>query len=173
MKKLVLILLLFVSVFSFSNEDFTESEKNAVLKQFVEFQKAIKNKDVNALKKFIDGSVYGLVLNDGPAYRLNTDSVDYNEIVRYKDEFFKSVKEVTLVKVNLKNNEVTKYTKGEDTITGDFFIQAEDNYIWGSKGEKMFEIAAVYDDPEYPSGAEYIFKMKGNQLKFVCIYSMP
>ncbi|MCP1224165.1 hypothetical protein [Sebaldella sp. S0638] len=173
MKKLVMILLLFISVFSFSDEGFTENEKNTILKQFTEFQKAVKNKDVNTLKKFIDGSVYGLVLNDGPVYRLNTESVSYDEIVKYKNEFFKSMKEITLVKADLKNNEVIKYAKGEDTITGEFFIMEEDNYIWGSKGDKMFEIAASYDDPEYPSTAEYIFKMKGNQLKFISVYSMP
>ena len=173
MKKLVLIFLVFISVFSFSNEDFSKNEKNIILKQFTEFQKAVKDKDIKAIEKFIDGSVYGLVLNDGPAYRLNTESVSYDEIVRYKDEFFKSLKEVTLVKTDLKNNEVIKYTKGEETISADFFIMEEDNYIWGNKADKIFEVLASYDDPEYPSVAQYIFKMKGSQLKFICIYSMP
>ncbi len=173
MKKLVLIFLVFISVFSFSNEDFSKNEKNIILKQFTEFQKAVKDKDIKAIEKFIDGSVYGLVLNDGPAYRLNTESVSYDEIVRYKDEFFKSLKEVTLVKADLKNNKVIKYTKGEETVSADFFIMEEDNYVWGNKGDKIFEILASYDDPEYPSVTEYIFKMKGSQLKFICIYSMP
>ena len=41
MKKLILMLLLLISVFSFSKENFTENEKNIALKQFVEFQKAL------------------------------------------------------------------------------------------------------------------------------------
>ena len=173
MKKLVLIFLVFISVFSFGNEDFTKNEKNTVLKQFTEFQKAVKNKDMKALEKFIDGSVYGIVLNDGPAYSSNIGSSSYDEIVKYKKEFFKSINNITLVKADLKNNEVIEYTKGEETISGIFFIMEADNDLWGHKGDKLFEISDFYDDPEYPGVIEYIFKMKGDQLKFISIYSMP
>ena len=173
MKKLVLIFLVFISVFSFGNEDFTKNEKNTVLKQFTEFQKAVKNKDVKALEKFIDGSLYGIVLNDGPAYSSNIGSTSYDEIVKYKNKFFKSINNVTLVKVDLKNNEVIEYTKGDETISGIFSVMEADNDLWGNKGDKLFEISDFYDDPEYPGVTRYIFKMKGSQLKFISIHSMP
>ena len=57
MRKLVLIFLVFISVFSFSNENFTRNEKNVILKQFAEFQNAVKNKDVKTIEKFIE-SIY-------------------------------------------------------------------------------------------------------------------
>lgn len=172
MKKLILIFLLFISVFSFSRENFTENEKTVILKQFVEFQKAVKNRDMKSIEKFLDDYVYGFGYMDQTSYSYDTP-VDYNKIVGYKSEFFEVMEETTLLKVYPKNNEVKKYIKGNLTITGEFYAWENNESLFPAwlnelykPDEKIFEILLVDDDPEYPGFSRYIFKIKNNELKF-------
>lgn len=179
MKKFILIFLLFISVFSFSKENFTKNEKNILLKQFAEFQKAVKNKDIKAVKKFLDDSVYGFYYIDETSDSFDAPT-DYSKIANSKSEFFDMMEQLTLLKVDLKNNEVKKYTKGNLIITGEFFSWKNDETIFPAwlndiykPDEKIFEVLLVDDDPEYPGYNRYIFKIKNNELKFSSITGGP
>ena len=173
MKKLILMLLLLISVFSFSKENFTENEKNIALKQFVEFQKALKNKDINTLKNYIDNPVYGFNQIDGKSYQDYEIPVSHNDIVKYKSRFLDGIKEMTLLKVDLNSNTVKKYKKGDLEITADFSTE-ESNENWGlNSDEKTFEVFYSYDDPDYPGYNRYVFKFENNKLKLQALYVGP
>ena len=173
MKKLVLILLLFISVFSFSSENFTENEKNSALKQFIEFQKALKNKDISTLKNYIDNPVYGFNHIDGKSYNDYEVPVSHDEIVKYKTKFMNDMKEMTLLKVDLNTNTVKSYEKGELEVSAGFSTD-ESNENWGLEpGEKTFEVFFYYDDPEYPGYSRYVFNFENNKLKLHALYVGP
>lgn len=173
MKKLILMLLLLISVFSFSKENFTENEKNIALKQFVEFQKALKNKDINTLKNYIDNPVYGFNYIDGKSYTDYEVPVSHEEIVKYKTKFLNEIKEMALLKVDLNSNTVKKYKNGVLEITAGFST-TENNEGWGlDPDEKTFEVFYYYDDPEYPGYARYVFEIENNKLKLHALYVGP
>lgn len=179
MKKLVLILLLFISIFSFSDESFTASEKNALLKQFTEFQKAVKNKDITSMKRFLDDSVYGIAYINEDSYPYEAP-VGYSEITKNKAEFLEIVEDMPTLKVDLKNNTVKEYKNGYLTVSAEFYTWENDSSIFPAwlndiykPGEKIFEIYAYNDDPEYPSFSRYIFKVKENKLKFSSVTGGP
>ena len=173
MKKLVLILLLFISVFSFSQENFTESEKSAALKQFVEFQKALKNKDINSLLKYIDDPVYGINHIDGQSYQDYNVPVSHSEIVKYKARFLDNIKEMALLKVDMNSNTVKSYKKGDLEISAGFSTD-ESNENWGTEPDKKtFEVFYYYDDPDFPGYNRYVFTFDNNKLKFHNLYVGP
>ena len=173
MKKFVLILLLFISVFSFSKENFTENEKNVALKQFIEFQKALKNKDINTLKKYIDNPVYGFNYIDGKSYQEYNIPVSHDEIVKYKAKFMDNMKEMALLKVDLNSNTVKSYKKGEVEVSAGFST-TEENEGWGfDSDEKRFIVFYYYDDPEYPTYDRYVFKFENNKLKLYDVFLGP
>lgn len=173
MKKLVLILLLFISVFSFSKENFTESEKNMALKQFVEFQKALKNRDINSLLKYIDNPVYGINYIDGQSYQDYDVPVSHSEIVKYKTQFLDNIKEMALLKVDVNSNTVKSYKKGNLEISAGFSTE-ESNKGWGlNPKEKTFEVFYYYDDPDFPGYNRYVFTFENGELKFQTLYAGP
>ncbi|WP_435307979.1 hypothetical protein [Sebaldella termitidis] len=173
MKKLILMLLLLISIFSFSKENFTENEKTIALKQFVEFQKALKNKDINTLKNYIDNPVYGLNHIDGKSYTDYEIPVSHDEIVKYKTKFLNNIKEMALLKVDLNSNTIKSYKKGELEITAGFST-TENNEDWGlDPDEKTFEVFYYYDDPEFPGYNRYVFKFENNKLKLHALYVGP
>ena len=158
MKKLVFILLLFISVFSFSKENFTENEKNSALKQFIEFQKALKNKDINTLKNYIDNPV-NLFTYIGENYE---GPVSHDEIDENKAMFMNNMKEITFLKVDLNSNTVKSYKKGEIEVTAGF-----------EPGKKTFEVVFYYNDPKYQEYNRYVFNFKNNELKLHAMYAGP
>ena len=173
MKKFIFLFLLFVSVLSFAKENFTENEKNILLKQFVNFQKAVKNKDINSLKQYINDPVYGFNHIDGKSYDDFEIPVSYNEVVKYKARFFEDLKEMALLKVDLNSNSVKNYTKGDLEVSA-MFSTEESNESWGLEpGEKYFMVYFYYDDPEYPGYNRFIFKTENNKLKLHSLYVGP
>ena len=171
MKKIIFLLLLFIGAFAFSNE-YSEKEKNTILTQFVEFQKAVKAKDINTLNKMIKYPLMGYSAEDG-FYTDNNGTVTHKEIVTNKKDFLEWVKDVTLPEVNLKNNTVKDYKKGDVSITASF-MNEEIKEQWGfESGDKVFIVFVSYDDPEFPGFNSYNFIFENNTLKLVKIFGGP
>lgn len=171
MKKVIFLLLLFIGVFAFSDE-YTEKEKNIILTQFVTFQKAVTAKDIDTLNKMIKYPLEGYSAEED-LYLTNTGSVSQKEIIANKKKFLELIKDVTWPKVNLKNNTVKTYEKGNVSVSAEF-LDDEGKEHWGyTSDEKVFFVTLFDDDPEYPGVNNYIFTFENNKLKLAKVFGMP
>ena len=171
MKKVIFLLLLSIGAFAFSSE-YTEKEKNIILTQFAAFQKAVTAKDIDTLNKMIKYPLEGYSAEED-LYLTNTGSVSQKEIIANKKKFLELIKDVTWPKVNLKDNTVKTYKKGNVSVSAEF-LDDEAKEHWGyTSDEKVFSVTLFDDDPEYPGYNSYIFILENDQLKLAKVFGMP
>lgn len=123
MKKLILLLSLILCV-TIGAKTLTDLEKKEMLKQFSEFQQAVRNKDENTLKKMIKFPVSQEILSlagykDGKIifYEDNLTELSENAPVtekvflKYKENAFRSLSKLNNLKVDLNKNEIIGFFK--------------------------------------------------------------
>ncbi len=183
MKKFLLGLIVLSSTLAVS-EGFTRSEQIQISKQFAAFQKAIKSKDIQTISNMIE---YPLS-NDIGSDDINEDDFkDKDSVIENKTEIIKSLKELTLPKVNSETNKITKYSKKGNAKTCDFevntkFTDSNDSNFFDNYGitpDKNFVVTASYFAD---SGADvdgcagyntYFFKYEDKKLKLYKEIALP
>ena len=176
MKKLYLVCLLFIfGLVSFS-ETYTKAEQREIIKQFTAFQSALKGKNFDKTA----GMIYVPL-----SYEFeNVETASEN-----KSEFFKSLKDLTLPKIDTKTNKISKYTKKGNSKTCDFevtnkFVSSDDTDFlenYGMDTGKYFVVTANYftasDDTnlidDCVSYNTYFFRMENKELKLVKKVELP
>lgn len=170
MKKIIIVLLLFIGVFAFS-EEYTKEEKNIILTQFVEFQNAIKTGDIDVLNEMINYPLEGYSAKYA-FYLVNNETVNKEEVIENKERFIKDMQEMLLLKVNLKNNTVKSYAEGNHYIVKaefvDYYITSE-RVKYKSK-EKLFQVSFRDIDGEESNSDNYYFILENNVLKLIKIF---
>ena len=183
MKKFLLGLIVLSSTLAVS-EGFTKSEQIQISKQFAIFQKAIKSKDIQTISNMIE---YPLS-NDTGDDDLNADNFkDKESVIENKNEVIKSLKELTLPKINSETNKITKYSKKGSAKSCDFEVNTKftdsngtsffDNY--GISADKNFVVTASYfaDSGADPDGCAsyntYFFKYEDKKLKLYKEIALP
>lgn len=176
MKKLYLVCLLFIlGLVSFA-ETYTKAEQREIIKQFAVFQSALKGKNFPKTAE----TVY---------FPLSYGFEDVETASENKSEFFKSLKDLTLPKVDTKTNKISKYTKKGNSKTCDFevtnkFVSSDDTDFlenYGVDTGKYFVVTASYftesDDTELIDGCAdyntYFFQLENEELKLVKKVELP
>ena len=158
MKKLVFLLVILLCIISNAKE-FTKTEKKEVMKQLIIFQKAIQEKDIETLTdmmsfpldehsslllgKFTD-------LTDKTAGGVNPyaviaeDGISKDLVVKYKENVFKNLETLTLLKVDLNKNVFVSSVKSEVTPadkTKKYYYDEnmESYYFYNEKKEKEYK----------------------------------
>ena len=178
MKK-VLFLLFLVFSFGIYSETFSEAEKKEVLKQFAEFQKAVKKKDAAAISKYIsypltDGMTKEVIWknsNDLAKDLKNRDSYTFYSIGELKVDpntnKITNVEERLLQKNGETGNEYLDVTgKFLDTDNVDGTI-----YSWIDKPHFVV-VVSVYDDMS-EGGTYYLFTLENKKLELVSLFQLP
>ena len=149
MKKVILLLVLILCTMVGAKQS-SESEKKEMLKQFILFQEAIKNKDSKVLASMIDLSV-----EDNIAIVLDSDGnfpkgADYGTLLTEKlisaniDRVTENLQYLTYIKIDPTALKVTNYFR--------------DNASAEDKNRKY-----IYDDKEY----SYYYKDKNNKKVYL------
>ena len=185
MKKILFFVFL---VFSFGiySEEFSEADKKSVLKQFSDFQKAVKKKDAVAISKYIayplkDGNTKEIIWKN--SRDLAKDLKDPEAYVFYS---------INELKVNYNTNKIINVEERllqKNEEFGDEFLSVEglfldpqdegnDVYYSGINDEEnmdksLFAVeVSVYDDM-FEGGTYYLFTLKNNQLKLISVFQLP
>ncbi len=183
MKKFLLGLIVLSSTLAVS-EGFTRSEQIQISKQFATFQKAIKSKDIQTISDMID---YPLSNDIGDEDVNEDDFKDKDSVVENKTEIIKSLKELTLPKVNSETNKITKYSKKGSAKACDFevnskFTDSNDSDFFGNYGTSPDKYLVVFASYFSDSGADpdgcasyntYFFKYEDKKLKLSRIIALP
>ena len=183
MKKILLALIVLSSTLAVS-EGFTRSEQIQISKQFAIFQKALKNKDIQTISDMID---YPLSNDAGDEDVNEDDFKDKESVIENKTEIIKSLKELTLPKVNSETNKITKYSKKGSAKSCDFevntkFTDSNDSDFFANYGvspDKNFVVTASYfsdsgADPDGCAGYNtYFFKYEDKKLKLSRKIELP
>ena len=175
MKKLYLVCLLFIFGLVSFGETYTKAEQREIIKQFAAFQSAVKGKNFDKTAGVI-------------SFPLSSFE-DKETAAENKSEFFKSLKDLTLPKVDTKTNKISKYTKKGNSKTCDFevtnkFVSSDDTDFlenYGVDTGKYFVVTASYfttsDDTELIDGCAsyntYFFQMENKELKLVKLIELP
>ena len=176
MKKLYLVCLLFIfGLVSFA-ETYTKAEQREIIKQFGVFQNDLKGKKFDKTA----GAIY---------FPLSSEFEDVETASENKSEFFKSLKDLTLPKVDTKTNKISKYTKNGNSKTCDFevtnkFVSSDDTDFLGNYGVdtgKYFVITASYfsesDNNDLIDSCAgyntYFFQLENKELKLVKKVELP
>ena len=163
MKKILFFLIFnFSTSMSFAANNFTESEKSEILRQFAIFQKAVKNKDTKTLSNMIKlplSQKYGLYKSD-----LSKD------ILMNNIDFY--LNELTLLAVDQNNNTLIPYNKN---IKYSFWEKADGKFL--NKGEivdnfseqepvpsNAFVVWFSAGDREHLNADYYYFKLEKKRL---------
>lgn len=163
MKKILFFLIfIFSTSMSFAANNFTESEKSEILRQFAIFQKAVKNKDTKTLSNMIKlplSQKYGLYKSD-----LSKD------ILMNNIDFY--LNELTLLAVDQNNNTLIPYDKN---IKYSFWEKADGKFL--NKGEivdnfseqepvpsNAFVVWFSAGDREHLNADYYYFKLEKKRL---------
>ena len=175
MKKLYLVCLLFIfGLVSFA-QTYTKAEQREIIKQFAAFQSAKKGKNFDKTAGAI-------------SFPLSSFE-DEEKKKKNKSEFFKSLKDLTLPKVDPKSNKISKYTKKGNSKTCDFevtnkFVSSDDSEFlenYGVNTYKYFVVTASYfttsDDTDLIDGCAgyntYFFQLENKELKLVKKVELP
>ena len=166
MKKIILIMLLFTVMISAKIP--TRAEKQEMLRQFVEFQNIVKNKDVDGFISMLESpDIYGFYLIMGPL----TDEEKEEEIItektlrRHSAEIFEDLEVLNDIKVDLDKGKVENYfvdnATEEDKKKKYFFDKSKDcYYYYNSKKEKVYlENLRIWDnrtDLEFTENGLYV-----------------
>ena len=158
MKKLIFLLVILLCV-TLNAKVFTKEEKKEVMKQFIIFQKAIEEKDIDTLKsmmsfplddhsslllgKFIDLSdktINGV----NPYATISEEGISESQVMRYKENVFKNLKVLTSLKVNLEKNIIISHTesdlKPEDKLKKYYYDKnLTSYYFYNEKNEKEYK----------------------------------
>ncbi len=176
MKKLYLVCLLFIlGLVSFA-ETYTKTEQREIIKQFGMFQSALKGKKFDKTAEVI-------------YFPLSYEFEDAETASENKSEFFKSLKDLTLPKVDTKTNKISKYSKKGNSKTCDFevtnkFVSSDDSEFlenYGVNTDKYFVVTASYfttsDDTDLIDGCAgyntYFFQLENKELKLVKKVELP
>ena len=170
MKKLHLVCLLFIfGIVSFA-ETYTKAEQREIIKQFAVFQSALKG------KKFDKTA-------DSVNFPLSYSFDDEEAAAENKSEFFTSLKDLTLPKVDTKTYKISKYSKKGNSKTCDFevtnkFVSSDDTDFlenYGMDTGKYFVVTASYFTSSDNDGLvdfcsnynTYFFQLEDKELKLV------
>ena len=177
MKKLYLVCLLFIlGLVSFA-ETYTKAEQREIIKQFAAFQSAVKGKNFDKTASVI-------------SFPLSSFE-DKETAAENKSEFFKSLKDITLPKVDTKTNKISKYTKKGNSKTCDFevtnkFISSDDsddtdfplNYVYAGKYFLVTASSFTTSDnsdliDDCVGYSFYFFQLENKELKLVKKIELP
>ena len=178
MKKVLFLLFLIFSIGIYS-ETFSEADKKEVLKQFAEFQKALKKKDVAAISKYIS-----YPLTDGNTKEVIwKNSNDLAKDLKKKDSYtFYSIGEL---KVDPNTNKITNVEErilekngefGDEylDVTGRFLDtnDVEGTIYQGIDKPHFVVVVSVYDDM-FEGGTYYLFTLENKKLELVSRFQLP
>lgn len=173
MKKLYLAFLFIFGVVSFS-ETYTKAEQREIIKQFYTFQSSIKGKNLDKTTNVI-------------VFPLSYEFEDKESAAENKNEFFSSLKDLTLPKVDTKTNKISKYAKKGNSKTCDFqvtnkFVSSDDTDFldnYGVDAEKYFVVTAsnfsTNDElMDFCAGyTTYFFQLENKELKLIKKVELP
>ena len=183
MKKLLFLLLLVFSMGIYS-KSFTETDKKEILKQFSEFQNALKKKNANALSGYVayplkDGNTKSVIWKNSSDFIKDFKDPE-NYIFSHLDEL--KVDYASGKIDNVEERLIQSGGEGGDTfmdVTGRFITSADDEaeFYYGasgiSKSDDIFVVTvSVYDDM-FDGSSYYIFTLVGNKLKLVSYLQLP
>ena len=183
MKKILFLLLLVFSIGIYS-KSFTDTDKKEVLKQFSEFQNALKKKNVNTLSGYTayplkDGNTKSVIWKNSSDFIKDFKDPE-NYVFSHLDEL--KVNYVTGQIDNVEERQIESGGEGGDTfmdITGRFITSSDDEaeFYYGasgiSKNDDLFVVTvSVYDDM-FDGSSYYIFILSGNKLKLVSYLQLP
>ena len=178
MKK-VLFLLFLVFSFGVYSATFSDSDKKEILKQFSEFQKAVKKKDAAAISKYIS-----YPLKDGNTKEVIwKNSSDLAKDLKDKETYtFYSINEL---KVDSNANKIINVEERLLKKNGEFgdeflsvtgrFLDTDDveGTIYAGIGKPHFVVVvSVYDDM-VEGGTYYLFSFENKKLELVSIFRLP
>ncbi len=179
MKKVLVLLFLVFSIGVYSAA-FSEAEKKEILKQFTEFQKAVKKKDAAAISKYIS---YPLRDGNNSEEIIWKNSSDLAKDLKDKDSYaFYSIEELksdpdTGKIINVEERLLQKNGEFGDeylSVTGEFLDtdDVEDTiYNWIDKPHFKV-VVSVYDDM-FEGGTFYLFSFENKKLKLVSLLRLP
>ncbi|MCP1223705.1 hypothetical protein [Sebaldella sp. S0638] len=160
MKKVILIMLLFTVMISAKTP--TKAEKQEMLRQFVEFQNIVKNKDIDGFISMLEfPDIRGFLLIMGPFTAEEEKEItrDREGIIvtekmlrRHSAEIFEDLEVLNDIKVDLDKGKVENYfvdnATEEDKKKKYFFDRSRDcYYYYNSKKEKVYlENLRIWDN---------------------------
>ena len=183
MKK-VLFLLFLIFSFGVYSKTFSETDKKEVLKQFSEFQKAVKKKDASAISRYIsyplkDGNTKEVIWKNSSEFIKDFKDPE-NYIFSHADEL--KVNSETGQIDNVEERLLRSGDEGGDTfldVIGEFITSSDEesefyyNSAGASKSDDFFVLkVSVYDDM-VDGSSYYMFALKDNKLKLVCFFQLP
>ena len=158
MKKLVFLLVILLCIISNAKE-FTKTEKKEVMKQLIIFQKAIQEKDIETLTDMMSFPLdehSSLLLGEftdltdktaggvNPYAVIAEDGISKDLVVKYKENVFKNLETLTLLKVDLNKNVFVSSVKSEVTPADKakkyyYDENMESYYFYNEKKEKEYK----------------------------------
>ena len=158
MKKLVFLLVILLCIISNAKE-FTKTEKKEVMKEFIIFQKAIQEKDIETLTDMMSFPLdehSSLLLGKftdltdktaggvNPYAVISEDGISKDLVVKYKENVFKNLETLTLLKVDLNKNVFVNSVKSEVTPADKakkyyYDENMESYYFYNEKKEKEYK----------------------------------
>ncbi len=158
MKKLILLLSMLLCVMV-SAKTLTDSEKREMLRQFSEFQQAVRNEDAKTLVTMIkfpfEDSIPILPGDD-------IDPITKQNVLDYSDLVFDFFKVLTFLNVDLSNLTVSEYTQENHSCDLNYSGKFKGNEFW-----IIGDWSAVYPDRLCKGGYDIKFKMVDNKLKLM------
>lgn len=163
MKKIIFLLVILLCGM-LNARTFTKDEKKEVMKQFVIFQKAIEEKDIDTLKSMmsfpLDEHSSILLKNfsdlsdkstDGvnPYVSVSEEGISEDLVVKYKENVFKNLSILTFLKVDLDKNIFISYTqsnvKPKDKLKKYYYDKnLFSYYFYNEKNEKEYKNICDY-----------------------------
>ena len=116
MKKVILFLAILLCSTVFAKA-YTENEKKEILRQFVSFREAMKNKDIKSIKSVLIFPLYDeyeILFTDGNIYSekdyLKTGKISEKLFDKYSEKFdYEILKDFEKVKIDSEKNKITNY----------------------------------------------------------------
>ena len=178
MKK-VLFLLFLVFSFVIYSATFSVSDEKEILKQFSDFQKAVKKKDAAAISKYIS-----YPLKDGNTKEVIwKNSSDLAKDIKDKETYtFYSIDELKVDSnsgkiINLEERLLVKNGEFGDeflSVTGRFLDtnDVEGTIYEGINKPHFVVVVSVYDDM-FEGGTYYLFSFENKKLELVSLFRLP
>ncbi len=178
MKK-VLFLLFLVFSFVIYSATFSVSDEKEILKQFSDFQKAVKKKDAAAISKYIS-----YPLKDGNTKEVIwKNSSDLAKDIKDKETYtFYSIDELKADSnsgkiINLEERLLVKNGEFGDeflSVTGRFLDtnDVEGTIYEGINKPHFVVVVSVYDDM-FEGGTYYLFSFENKKLELVSLFRLP
>ena len=178
MKK-VLFLLFLVFSFGIYSATFNVSDEKEILKQFSDFQKAVKKKDAAAISKYIS-----YPLKDGNTKEVIwKNSSDLAKDIKDKETYtFYSIDELKVDSnsgkiINLEERLLVKNGEFGDeflSVTGRFLDtnDVEGTIYEGINKPHFVVVVSVYDDM-FEGGTYYLFSFENKKLELVSLFRLP